>query len=353
MSKINHERPGVYSSYDASAVITAGRAIKTIGVAAKSARGTVGEAVTLTGYSAGVAAFGEDTTPGMATILKLLFANGASTVVAVKVAENGAQADYEAAFEVLGKQDVQIVACDSADIAVQQALRAAVEEASAVRKERIAVVGGDDDTVEELVARAAELNSERMVLVGPDALDSSGNVLSGVFSAAAVAGVIAASKDPAVPLNGAEVKGLGGLNTDYSDNDIDLLVRGGVTPLESVAGVISPVRGITTRTTTGGAADTTWRELTTILIVDDMIPTIRASLRSKFSRTKNTVRSRGAIRSQVIVELEKKVAAEIIDSYGEVSVTAMEADPTVCLVEFSFAVAHGLNQIYLTVHITV
>ena len=53
------------------------------------------------------------------------------------------------------------------------------------------------------------------------------------------------------------------------------------------------------------------------------------------------------------VELEKKVAAEIIDSYGEVSVTAMEADPTVCLVEFSFAVAHGLNQIYLTVHITV
>ena len=28
-------------------------------------------------------------------------------------------------------------------------------------------------------------------------------------------------------------------------------------------------------------------------------------------------------------------------------------DPTVCLVEFSFAVAHGLNQIRLTVHLTV
>ena len=353
MSEIKHERPGVYSSYDASAVITAGRAIKTIGVAAKSVRGTVGDAVTLTGYSAGVAAFGEDTTPGMTTILKILFANGASTVVAVKVADEGAQADYEAAFEVLGKQDVQIIVCDSADTAVQQALRTAVEEASAVRKERIAVVGGDDDTVEELVARAAALNSERMVLVGPDALDSNGNVLPGIFAAAAVAGVIAAGKDPAVPLNGAEVKGLGGLNADYSDNDIDLLVRGGVTPLESVAGVISPVRGITTRTTTGGATDSTWRELTTILIVDDIIPTIRASLRSKFSRTKNTVRSRGAIRSQVIVELEKKVAAEIIDGYGEVSVTASDEDPTVCLVEFNFAVAHGLNQIYLTVHITV
>ena len=39
--------------------------------------------------------------------------------------------------------------------------------------------------------------------------------------------------------------------------------------------------------------------------------------------------------------------------HGEVTVTASEDDPTVCLVEFSFAVAHGLNQIYLTVHITV
>ena len=61
----------------------------------------------------------------------------------------------------------------------------------------------------------------------------------------------------------------------------------------------------------------------------------------------------GAIRSQVIVELEKKVAAEIIDHYGEVTVKASADDPTVCLVEFGFAVAHGLNQSYLTVHITV
>ena len=33
---------------------------KVIGVAAKAAKGTAGEVVTLTGYAAGVAAFGED-----------------------------------------------------------------------------------------------------------------------------------------------------------------------------------------------------------------------------------------------------------------------------------------------------
>ena len=138
-----------------------------------------------------------------------------------------------------------------------------------------------------------------------------------------------------------------------SDNEIDQLVRGGVTPIETVGGVSSPVRGITTKTSSGGAADTTWRELTTILIVDEVIPTIRTSLRARFARSKNTAQSRGAIRSQVVLELEEMKSREIVDSYGEVKVSALKSDPTVCLVEFSFTVAHGLNRIYLTAHITV
>lgn len=144
-----------------------------------------------------------------------------------------------------------------------------------------------------------------------------------------------------------------GLSASYDDTQVDTLVTGGVTPLECVSGEVSIVRGITTRTTTGGAADKTWRELTTVRIVDDVIPALRASLRARFVRSKNTAQVRAAIRSQVMVELENKRAQEIIDSFGEVSVKASEDDPTVCLVEFSFAVAHGLNRIYLSAHITV
>ena len=355
MSENRHERPGVYSSYDASTVVSGGRAVRTVGVAARAVKGDVGKTVLLTGYAAGVAAFGEDApqSPGMSTLLRLLFANGAATVAAVRVDEAGDTAAYEAAFQALGREEAQILVCDSAALEVQQALRTAVEEASSARRERIALVGGDGDTAAELAERAAALNSERMVLVGPDALSSAGERLPGVFAAGALAGVLACERDPAVPLNGAQIAGLGGVAEDYGDNDIDLLVRGGVTPLECAAGTVSPVRGITTRTTTSGAADTTWRELTTILIVDDVIPAVRQSLRSKFSRSKNTAQTRSAIRSQTVVELEKKLAAEIIDSYGEVTVSASEEDPTVCLVEFTFAVAHGLNQIYLTVHITI
>lgn len=353
MSEQRHERPGVYSFYDTSAVISAGRGGKTVGVAARAARGTPGEVVTITGYTAGTAVFGEDSTPGMSTILRLLFAGGASTVTAVRVADSGTTADYESAFAALGKTDLQILVCDSGELAVHQALRTAVETASGQRRERIGVVGGSQLTAANLIERAAALNSERMVLVGPDALDGNGNVLPGIFAAAALAGLLSSAADPAAPVNGAALAGLSGLTEDYGDNEVDLLVRGGVTPLESVGGVTSPVRGITTRTTTGGAPDATWRELTTILIVDDIIPTLRSALRSRFTRTKNTLRGRGAIRSQVIVELEKKMAAEIIDSYGDVTVSASAEDPSVCLVEFTFAVAHGLNQIYLTAHITV
>ena len=104
------------------------------------------------------------------------------------------------------------------------------------------------------------------------------------------------------------------------------------------------VRGITTRTTTGESPDTTWRELSTILIVDDVIPSIRESLRAKFRRAKNTEQSRGAIRSQVILELESKLSREIITGYEHVTVSADTENPTVCLVEFSFTVAHASTR---------
>ncbi len=347
-----HERPGVYSSYDASAVVQRFGGSKVVGLAALSSKGESGKVVTVTSLEAGVAAFGADgETRGMETMLRLLFLNGASVVKAVKAADGE---HYGDAFDALGmEEDVRVVVCDSGELSVQQLLRTSLEEASAARRERIGVVGSSGETVAELIARAQALNSERMVLAGGDVLSEGGDCLAGMFAAAALAGVIAAGSDPAAPINGAALRGLGGTAARYGDNDIDLLVRGGVTPVESAGGTVSAVRGITTRTKTGDAADSTWRELSTILIVDDVIPAVRAALRSRFARQKNTAQTRGAIRSQVIVELENKLAAEIIDGYGDVTVTADAADPAVCMVEFSFAVAHGLNQICLTAHIAV
>lgn len=345
MSVTNHERPGVYSVYDASSVVQSTSGGKVVGLVAFTAQGTVGEVVHLYSYAEATTEFGSD--ESMTDMAKALFLNGATEVIAVAVGE---ETEYAAAFALLEKEsDIAIMVCDSTDLVIQQAMRDSVKTASESRCERIGVVaGGVDESVTDLVTRAEGLNSERMVLVAPNMEDT-----TGVLIAAAVAGAIAGESDPAVPLGGAELAGATGLAEQYSDNELDTLIRGGVTPVEQISGVVSVVRGVTTRTTTGGVADSTWHELSTILIIDNVIPAVRNSLRAKFPRSKNTAQTRGAIKSQVVVELENRVTREIITSYDQVSVTALEENPTVCMVEFAFAVVHGLNQIWLSAHITV
>ena len=338
-----HERPGVYSSYEASSLTAAAAGGGNVAVVAAMDGADGTKSYQWTSYSRAAADVGDCVLSRMA---QLAIRNGAGAVYGVPAGE-----DYAQAFAtVAAMEDVNIVVCDSADLAVQQALKTMVCECSEARRERIAVVGGAaGETVEQLTQRAAQLNCERMVLTAPGAGDAYG----GAMCAAAVAGAIAGSSDPALPLGGAQLYGLGELECVYDDSEIDLLVQGGVTPLETLAGACYVVRGVTTRTKTGGAADNTWRELTTILVVDEVIPGIRNALRAKFSRAKNTAQSRGAIRSQTVMELERRVSREIIDSYEDVTVSALDTDPTVCLVEFAFTVAHGLNQIWLSAHITV
>lgn len=358
MSSITvRERPGVYSLYDATSVLNASRGRRTVGIAAAAGAGTALEVTTFAAYEAAVQKYGEATGAcPMTELIRLALLNGAASVVAVPAAI-AAEADeeaYTAAFALLAEQEgIDLVLCDSGDEAVQQALRTSVEAACEQRRERIAVVGMQSDGVSELVARAAALNSERMVLAAPGALNSAGEAVGGIYMAAALAGCIARESDPAVPLNGAKLKGLGGAAARYTDGELDQLIRGGVTVAEAASGTLSAVRGVTTRTTTGGAADNTWHELTTILIIDDVVPGVRDALRARFARSKNTAQTRSAVRSRVIMELESRKAAEIIDDYGSVTVRQSEEDPTVCVVEFAFDVAHGLNQIHLYAHVTV
>lgn len=340
MNVTEHQRPGVYSVYDASSAVSVSTGGRAAAIAAVCSRGTAGKVYALNSYEQAVAAFGAE--ENITAYVELLFANGAAKVYAVPVAGESGYGDAFGALEKL--EEVAVVACDSTTLTTQQALRDSVRSASASRRERLAVVcGGANETAAQLVERAHGLNSERVVLVAP----------GGGAAACAAAGAIAGERDPAVPLGGAELKGITGLDTVWSDNEIDALILGGVTPLEALGGVVSVIRGITTRTRTGEAGDATWRELTTIRVVDDVIPTMRNTLRSRFSRAKNTAQGREAIRSQVIVELESKVRDEIITGYEGVTVSALEDNPTVCLVEFKFTVAHGLNQIWLSAHITV
>ncbi len=345
MTRITHERPGVYSAYEVSAVVANVQRRGIAGVVALSTAEATGTLCQIDSYDEAVTKFGAE--DNLTALVRLLLLNGVKQIFAVPVS---ASEGYATAFALLQAQpDIKAVLCDSTDAAVQKSFLDSIEQASAVQRERIGVVcGAKDETTAQLVTRAQALNSERMVLVAPTLSEGSPAAL-----ATAVAAAICAEPDPAVPLGGAVLQGIDGLSAQYNEDELDTLLRGGVTPVEMMGGDCRVVRGVTTRTKTGGVADKTWQELGTILVIDDVIPAVRQSLHLRFARAKNTPQTRGAIRSQVILELERKKTAEIITEYGEVTAEPSNENPSVCMVNFSFRVAHGLNQIWLQAQITV
>ena len=158
----SHLRPGVYSVYEASAVVGRSPRRGWAGVVGLSEGGTPGKVYPLGTQAEAAQAFGKE--DNLTQLVQVCMANGAARVLAVPVEEEDG---YAAAFALLAQEEnLKVVVCDSETLTVQQALRDHAASAAQDRKERIAVVpGGAGETVTQLTTRAASLNSERVVLV--------------------------------------------------------------------------------------------------------------------------------------------------------------------------------------------
>lgn len=341
------ERPGVYTGYDASSIVQSSASNGAVGIVCAADIENVTQFLTASAARVALGAASK-----AAKYVELALGGGASACWVSPVGASATAADYGAGAKALREKDVAAICCDSDASAVMTAIKAEVAEASSERHERIAVFAMAGET-EDLVAAAGALNSERCVMVGPVPVGGDGETIDECEIAVATAAAIVSLGDPALPLGGVSLSGLYGAGGTLTSTEVDALVRGGVTAIECLAGEIQVIRGVTTRTKTGGEADATWRELSTILIVDDVMKTLRSSLRSKFARAKNLAETREAVASQVSIELAQKKNAGIIADYGSVSAVATPGDPTRCDVEFEFAVAHGLDRIVVAAHILV
>lgn len=344
-----HQRPGVYSEYTLSSAWSAGGSGKTVGLVGLH----VDEKLT-TLRTVGQVEEKLETYPILKRIAQVILRSGAGSVVLSPAAASSKDSYGAALDRLLGNADVSLVVLDTEVSDMQEILEEKVTEYSESGKECIGIIGLSGGSVDTLTSRAALMNSPRMVLVGgTPTLQREEKISGNIYAAAAVAGLLAGEDDPALPISGAELKELGTVQEKFTEDEMDSLILGGVTMLENVGDTVCVVRGVTTCTTIGGYSDSSYRELTTIMIIDDVVPGIRQSLKSRFMRKKNNAATRGAIGDQVTVELENRLKREIIDSYGDISVTVNEEDPTVCEVSFTFAVTHGLGRIFLTAHITV
>ncbi len=339
---IASERPGVYTSYEVSPGASAYGSGAAVGLAAESVSGAEGVCVALSSVAEAKSAFGGG---ALCELVRVLLLNGSPVIYAARAVNGG----YDRAFAALmAEPAVKFMVCGSREASVHAKLRDAITGADEAGKYRVGIVESKVTDRAGLIAAAQALTCEKMVLVSHhEQQGTAGSV------AAALCGVLASRDDPALPVNGAALRALGSVGANFSDSDVTLLVRGGVTPLETLSGEVSVIRGVTTRSSSGGVPDTTWRELTTILVVNSVIPRIRDSLRARFSRAKNNAQTRGAIRTQVIIELEESLKREFIDSYGDVSVQPGGDDGCVCVVGFSFTVAHGLNRIELHANVSI
>lgn len=343
-----HERPGVYSDFDASSVYAGTASGKTVGLVAQCHRA---EGIYILRSSADADAFSD--APLLCAMLKLLFQNGAGKVLVSPAGAAGLSAYTEALTRLLGEKEARIVLTDSNDAQIAALVKTQVEAQSAARNECVAVIGTAAQTDAARIAAAQALNSARVMLAAPESYCAGMPNANAIYSAAALAGLLAGQTDPAMPLHSAALSGLTAVETAWSETELDALIRGGVTPIEFADGAVRIVRGVSTKTTENGAADTTWKEMTTILTVDDVITGVRSSLQRRFPRAKNNAQTRSAIRDQVVMDLENCLRRQIIDTYSGLTVEADPEDPTICDVIFSFGVCHGMSHILLSAHISI
>jgi len=325
------ERPGVYAEYMVnSGAIPADTAL-TVGVAAQViGSGTAVESVG--SYLASVQSYGVS---NMSKLIKTLYLNGCGSILAAPVASS----NYAAAFTGLINKGADIIICDSADAAVISALNTAISGTDYCMG--IAECAG---TAVQCVSLAQSINFERIVICG-NSDGVSGNI------SAALAGVIASESE--LYLNSHALLGIGTLTHSWTEAEIEALITGGVTPIEADGSGVCVVRGVTTKTSTNGVSDKSLREIATVLTVTEVLKSVYSALKLKFSNAKNDALTRGAIRSQVAVVLQKKLNEGKISDYGSISAVADTQNPALCSVGFEFTAVCGLSTIALTAYLNV
>ena len=224
--------------------------------------------------------------------------------------------DYKNSLAQLENELVNLVLLagqDASDSKMATALLGHLNATAGIKRERIGLIGsGTSDDVEEIAKHS--LNSERLIFVAPGLQISPQVKLSGAYTAAAVAGLLASLPVQASPTN--KPLTIPGLSKEFSMSQLEKLVGNRVLAIEKREG-FRVVKGITT------ATNSAWHQITTRRIVDYAIYGVRSACNPYIGKLNNE-RVRGAMKATLDAFLTRMVQDEALISY-ELTVTANRA----------------------------
>lgn len=320
--------PGTYIRVQADALIgVGGISTGNIGIVGTASEGT-GETHLLSGYGEAAPLVGThgafaDGEPLLSLGLQVAYRSGAGLSFAFGLEPGAVQADYEAAFAELLKDDVNILVAPELDTDTALGVfGSVVESAEEDGRDVIAVVGSDADTRADILAQVPE--NDRIVFCAPgirvpdvvaDGDDPATVDLPGTWTAAAVAGLLSTLAPQSSPTNKV-VPGLTKLSQRFSYGDTVQLVDNQVLVLEERRGV-RVVRGLTTDTGP-------FSQVTTRRITDYAKAGIREASNPFIGRLNNE-RVRKALRGAIDGFLTTMLVDEALTGY-ELSVTATRQD---------------------------
>ncbi len=317
--------PGTYIRVRSEGLIgVGGISTGNIGVVGTASQG-VGETHSLSSAAEAAEAFGASDaitsrTLNLTRIATELFKGGARTLYARGVAAAAVQADYEAAFAEVIKEDVQILVAPELDTGTAlAALQPILESSENNGQDLIAVIGADGADAAAVAAQVVD--NDRVILAAPgyfvpDPANPSTDVaLPGNYIAAPVAGLLSTLSPQSSPTN-KTLPSVGRLTQRFSYSERINLAQSRILTLEQREGV-RVVRGLTTDT--GG-----FTQVTTRRIVDFAKAGIR-KVSNPFIGRLNNERVRAALQGAIDGFLTSMLVDEQLTNYS-LEVTATRRD---------------------------
>lgn len=228
--------------------------------------------------------------------------------------DDGAAADataYATSLALLDPEPINIVTLAGQGFSdAIDTLKGHVDAAESAGRDRIAVLGADQDGVDAVAANADQVAGGRLILVAPGVkmLDQALGKQVGVppaYAAAAVAGLIASLAVQVSPTN--KTLAVAGLTTDYNDGELKKLIGARVMVLEKKSG-FRVVKGITTD-------DGAFRQVSVRRIVDYAKAGTRIGSLPYIGRL-NNARVRGALKATLNGFLADMVLNEALTEFS-------------------------------------